>query len=151
MTTITIQPGMSYVAAALMSTFVLLTGQTFLVGKNRGLAGIKYPRAYADKEEVAASPAAMKFNCAQRAHQNTLESLPLIYMMTGVLSVKNPVLAASGLGLWVVSRIAYTIGYTTGDPAKRNNNVTRLFYVPGLLTLLGGSLYTTYELLSQGI
>ncbi|KAJ7153123.1 hypothetical protein C8R43DRAFT_1002958 [Mycena crocata] len=151
MTTITIQPGMSYVAAAFMSTFFLLTGQTYLVGKNRALAGIKYPRAYADNQELAASPAAMKFNCAQRAHQNTLESLPLMYMMTAVLSVKNPVLAASGLGLWVASRIAYTMGYTTGDPAKRNNNVTRLFSIPAVLTLIGGSLYTTYELLSQGI
>ncbi|KAJ7114604.1 hypothetical protein C8R43DRAFT_1039386 [Mycena crocata] len=150
MTAITIQPGMSYVAAAFMTTFFLLTGQSFLVSKYRGRAGIKYPRAYADKQEIAASPAAMKFNCAQRAHQNTLENLPLMYMMTAVLSVKYPIVAASGLGLWVASRIAFTIGYIT-NPDKRNNFIAELLFIPGLLTLLGGSLFTTYELYSQGV
>ncbi|KAJ7495281.1 hypothetical protein FB451DRAFT_1121769 [Mycena latifolia] len=125
MSTITVPSGLSYMAASLASTIFLLTGQTYMVGRHRDLAGIQYPRrtslpvhgtvdmmtgfflllVYADKEEMATSTAG--------AHQNTLETLPLV---TVLLGTKQPILAASGLGLWMTSRIAYTIGYLTGNP-----------------------------------
>jgi hypothetical protein len=57
--------------------------------------------------------------------------------------------AASALGLWVVSRVAYTSGYASGDPAKvrssnylhlqisdyrlkRHNILTQITYMPAL-------------------
>ncbi|KAJ7093957.1 hypothetical protein B0H15DRAFT_831419 [Mycena belliarum] len=116
-TTLTVPTGFSYVAAALVSTVPLLVGQTFAVSSFRARAGIKYPNLYADKAEAAASPAAHKFNCMQRAHQNTIENIALIYMMTTVLGLRHPMLAASALGAWVISRTAYTVGYASGDPA----------------------------------
>lgn len=37
---------------------------------------------------------------------------------TVVAGSKWPIFAASACGTWVFSRIWYTIGYSTGDPAK---------------------------------
>ncbi|KAJ7495474.1 hypothetical protein FB451DRAFT_1360246 [Mycena latifolia] len=126
MSTITVPSGLSYMAASLASTIFLLTGQTYMVGRHRDLAGIQYPRLYADKEEMATSPAAMLFNCAQRTVLcSVLYCLPLTVInrngrrtpeWTVLLGTKQPILAASGLGLWMTSRIAYTIGYLTGNP-----------------------------------
>ncbi|KAJ7777881.1 hypothetical protein DFH07DRAFT_1036137 [Mycena maculata] len=110
MSTITVPTGFSYVAASLVSTVVLLRYQAYSVSKSRKIAGIEYPQLYAEKSEMAASPAAVAFNCSQRAHQNTLEDIAQIYIMTVVLGLKHPIPAASALGLWVVGRFAYTIG-----------------------------------------
>lgn len=151
MSTINVPAGFSYVVAAMLSTVFLLVGQIVTVSKHRRLAGIAYPQLYADKAEVAASPSALKFNCAQRVHQNTLEYLPGLYLMTVVLGVKYPLLAASSLGMWVVGRVAYSIGYVTGEPDKRNNIVTTIFATPSMLTLLCGSTYSAYQLVAEGI
>ncbi|KAJ6610455.1 hypothetical protein B0H10DRAFT_409398 [Mycena sp. CBHHK59/15] len=150
MSTLTVPAGSSYVAAALLSTVFLLLGQTVTVGKYRYRSGIPYPRAYAEKAEMDASPNAVLFNCAQRAHQNTLENLPLMYIMTLLTSVKYPILGASALGLWSLARIGYTLGYTTGNPNKRTNALSVLHY-PILLVLLGSSTYTVFQLVRAGI
>lgn len=55
------------------------------------------------------------------AHQNTLESLPQIIAATMIVGLKYPIYAASLCGLWSVSRFFYTIGYSTGDPARVRN------------------------------
>ncbi|KAJ6591153.1 hypothetical protein DFH09DRAFT_1420123 [Mycena vulgaris] len=141
----------SYVAAALLSTVFLLGSQIVSVSTHRKAAGVAYPQLYADKVEAAASPAAFKFNCAQRVHQNTLEYLPGLYVMTLIFGVKYPVLAASSLGLWVLGRVAYGVGYVTGDPEKRNNIVTVICATPSIITLLGGATYSAYLLVSEGV
>ncbi|KAJ6511421.1 hypothetical protein C8R47DRAFT_1095010 [Mycena vitilis] len=151
MSTITVPTGFSYVVAALMSTVYLLAGQIINVSKHRKLAGIAYPQLYADKAEVAVSTAALKFNCAQRVHQNTLEYIPWLYLMTVTFGVKYPVLAASSLAMWVIGRVAYSIGYSTGEPDKRNNIVTVIFATPSVLTLLCGATYSAYLLVSEGV
>ncbi|KAJ6591147.1 hypothetical protein DFH09DRAFT_1306774 [Mycena vulgaris] len=145
-TTLTVPAGFGYIAAAVVSSVFLLVGQTIVVGRARGAARIEYPRLYADKAEMAASPAALKFNCAQRAHQNTVENIASVYAMTLVLGLTHPRLAAGALASWVVSRIAYTAGYASGNPAKRNNFFTRITYMPAILTLLGGAAYSAYTL-----
>ncbi|KAJ7605116.1 hypothetical protein DFH06DRAFT_261023 [Mycena polygramma] len=151
MSTIIVPSGISYVAAALTSTIFLLTAQTITVTSHRTRAGIEYPKLYADAQEMAASPAAFVFNCAQRAHQNTVENIGMIYMMTALVATQYPVVAASALGMWVVSRAAYTIGYVGWGPESRNNLVNRMFFVPGMATLVLGSVYTSYRLLAAGI
>lgn len=65
-----------YVTMAAASTGFLGLFQSLAVAKARKAAKIPYPVAYATHEEALADPAKMKFNCAQRAHLNTLESLP---------------------------------------------------------------------------
>ncbi|KAJ8496133.1 hypothetical protein ONZ45_g1367 [Pleurotus djamor] len=120
MSTFVIPEGSEYVAAGFLSTVWLLAYQTSTVSKYRKAAGIKYPQAYAEKAEVDASLAAKQFNCAQRAHQNTLESVPILYVTALISSLKFPIPTAVVLGLWSFSRVLYTRGYVSGDPAKRN-------------------------------
>ncbi|TCD70212.1 hypothetical protein EIP91_004392 [Steccherinum ochraceum] len=109
-----------YVAAALLSTFYLNLYQYLAVARARKAAGIAYPQMYADKAEMAASDAAKTFNYAQRAHGNTLESVPFVLMSTAVAAIEFPKFAAASLGLWSLFRFVYTISYTSGGPTKRN-------------------------------
>ena len=55
---------------------------------------------------------------ATGAHQNTLEVAPIIIGSTLIAGLAHPVAAAALCGTWAVSRILYTIGYSTGDPKK---------------------------------
>ncbi|KAI0796354.1 hypothetical protein BC629DRAFT_289795 [Irpex lacteus] len=115
---IIVPKGYSYVVAAVVSTFWLAFFQTRLVEITRKRAKIEYPQAYAEKAEAAASKEAQIFNCAQRAHQNTLELLPQVYVSTLLVGLKYPFFAASVCGFWTFSRIFYTLGYSTGDAKK---------------------------------
>ncbi|KAH7886372.1 hypothetical protein F5I97DRAFT_1937227 [Phlebopus sp. FC_14] len=144
-TSIILPAEFGYVGAALVSTVWVLGWQVFVVGRHRTKSGIKYPQLYAEKAEAAASKDAHLFNCAQRAHQNTLEHFPFILVTTLVTGVKYPVLAASACAFWSFTRILYTIGYTSGDPAKRNTRGGILGEIP-LIGLLFGSTYTAYSL-----
>lgn len=90
---------------------------------------------YADAADAAKRPEAMVFNCTQRAHQNTLETLPmvivgyvgglssnitklahyvLLFFRTLITGLRYPYLAAGLCGLFTLSRISYTIGYSSG-------------------------------------
>ncbi|KAG2140184.1 hypothetical protein DEU56DRAFT_297126 [Suillus clintonianus] len=144
---IVLPPGFGYVAAGLVSTAWVLGWQAMIVvGGHRTKSGVKYPQMYAEKAEAEASKAALLFNCAQRAHQNTLEHMPLILVTTLVTAMRYPVFAGYACGLWALSRVLYTLGYTTGDPVKRNTRGGILGELP-LFGLLFGATYTAYDLL----
>ncbi|KAF5312297.1 hypothetical protein D9619_002922 [Psilocybe cf. subviscida] len=138
--TVTLPEGFQYVGSAVVSTVLLLLIQSNVVGRYRKRAGIKYPQLYAENAQVEKSADALKFNCAQRAHQNTLEYIPIAYVTTLVTATKFPVFAAGVLGWWSLSRIAYTRGYVTGDPQKRVN----VIYISGSLGLLSSLVVSTY-------
>ncbi|KAF8898957.1 hypothetical protein BD779DRAFT_1666708 [Infundibulicybe gibba] len=148
--TITVPREYPYVAASLVSTVFLLLGQSMAVGRARKAAGIKYPQMYAEKAEADASRDANYFNCAQRAHQNTLESIPILYLTTVLTGLRYPVLAASACAFWVVGRISYTRGYLTGDPANRGNALYR-FSALASVGLLAGSVYTTAQFVLESL
>ncbi|KAH8835913.1 hypothetical protein DL96DRAFT_1490084 [Flagelloscypha sp. PMI_526] len=108
------------VVANLAFTAVILQGLGTHVTARRRAAKIEYPQMYASIEEMKTSPAALKFNGAQRAHQNTLENVPVMLIMSMIVGTKFPYLA-SGLGfVWNASRILYMYGYLQG-PSKRNS------------------------------
>ncbi|KAK6191630.1 hypothetical protein SNE40_003272 [Patella caerulea] len=72
---------------------------------------IEYPTLY--------SPTNKEFNCIQRAHQNTLEAYPQFLMLLFVGGLQYPkITAVTGL-VYLVGRVAYAIGYYTGEPEKR--------------------------------
>ncbi|KAG6805879.1 hypothetical protein H0H92_013632 [Tricholoma furcatifolium] len=146
-TTFTVPEGFHLVGASLLAPVFVLVGQSAIVGKWRKRSGIAYPQLYAEKAEAAASQDAFKFNCAQRAHQNTLENLPVIYTTTILTGLKYPCFAAAACFVWSVSRIFYTRGYLS-EPKKSSK---LLFYkrnnflsLSGTLSLLGLLLASTF-------
>ena len=62
-----------------------------------------------------------EFDCVQRAHQNTLESAPSVAAQTMMVGLMHPVTAAALCGIWSVGRVAYVVGYGTGNPANRRH------------------------------
>jgi len=108
-------------ALAASSTFFLCIYQMINVSGARKKSGVKYPYLYAEKAEAEKNFEAMKFNCAQRAHANTLENLPHILLMTMIGGLYFPVSSAVACTLWTVGRVFYTINYSAGDPSKRNS------------------------------
>ena len=96
---------------------VFFANQYLVVGvmQARKKYGIKYPNLYAPpghKNEEA-------FNCAQRAHQNTVECMPLFLVELVLVGLFYPLFAASCGGLWSVGRILYGYGYKTKGPDGR--------------------------------
>ncbi|KAL9677431.1 hypothetical protein QQ045_005660 [Rhodiola kirilowii] len=75
-----------------------------------------YPTMYAIESE---NKDAKLFNCVQRGHQNSLEMMPMYFMLMILGGIKHPFVVA-GLGLlYVVSRYFYFTGYATGEPENR--------------------------------
>ncbi|EIW83550.1 membrane-associated proteins in eicosanoid and glutathione metabolism [Coniophora puteana RWD-64-598 SS2] len=134
----------AYVAGALASTIWLNIWQFLRVARARKAAKIDYPQMYAEVQQAKDRREAHLFNCAQRAHQNTLESLPTVLISTAIAGVQFPTYAAAGLGLWVAGRVLYTIGYSTGEPAKRSRGTIGTIAMLGLI--LGAS-YTAVDLI----
>ncbi|PWN37648.1 membrane-associated proteins in eicosanoid and glutathione metabolism [Meira miltonrushii] len=121
--------------------------QSMLVSGARKAAKIQYPQVYATKEEESANPSARKFNCAQRAHQNTMENVPQVYASLLIAGVQHPRVAAiSGL-LYVVGRIVFTVGYNSGEPKGRVPG--SLISYLGMVSLFFTSAYTTFGLLQK--
>ncbi|RDB18551.1 Microsomal glutathione S-transferase 3 [Hypsizygus marmoreus] len=151
MTTITVPEGLQYVAVALLATVLVLWWQNLTVREWRKRSGIKYPQLYAEKAEAEASKDALIFNCAQRAHYNTLENIPVIYATTLLTALKYPILAASACSVWILGRIAYTLGYvSTGDPQKRLGIMHTIGEV-SMYVLLFSSLHTVGKLVVSNL
>ncbi|KIK48405.1 hypothetical protein CY34DRAFT_798220 [Suillus luteus UH-Slu-Lm8-n1] len=111
--------GYGYIPSSLITIGWVLVWQGIMVGRYRKRAGIEYPQPYAEKAEVKDSTAALRFNCMQRAHQNTLESAPVAFVSTVVAGFKYPALAAALCVAYSLSRVVYTIGYKSGKPKRR--------------------------------
>lgn len=101
----------------------------FNVMRARSKYNVKYPLMY--------SPENQTFNCIQRAHQNTLEMYPGFLLLLMVGGLQHPRVAAVGGVVYLLGRVAFAVGYYTGEPQKR---YWGMFGVGGLLALLGSTL-----------
>lgn len=97
---------------------------------------IEYPAMYADKESAPSLSEADRavFNGTQRGHLNSLEMLPSFLGLLAAAGVPYPYTASALGSLYLVGRVAYFKGYSTGDPKARMNKGTMCMYV-GILGL----------------
>ncbi|KAH9014072.1 hypothetical protein EDB84DRAFT_1530461 [Lactarius hengduanensis] len=147
--TINLPSNFPWVVASIFSIVPVLQLQTSLVVKARKRAGIRYPQLYAEKAEQEASKDARIFNCAQRAHQNTLENVPSMVLSTLISAIHYPTYAAIGCGIWSFSRVLYTMGYSTGDPRRRSFGGYTSLGVQALMGLLAGKV--VFDLIRAGV
>mmetsp|Transcript_989 Transcript_989/g.1531 ORF Transcript_989/g.1531 Transcript_989/m.1531 type:complete len:151 (-) Transcript_989:74-526(-) len=76
---------------------------------------VQYPTMYADASKKDAD----KFNCVQRAHQNTLETWAPVTILALVNGLVYPKASAALFGVWQLGRVIYGIGYAKGGPKGR--------------------------------
>ena len=140
--------GYGYVFAGLLGTQLANLFCVINVSRYRRRFGIRYPTLYADASHVDGKQCkeedVQTFNCAQRAHQNTLESLGSVQLQGALVGLRYPVFAAACLALYAVGRVLYCIGYTRDGPSGRliGGVVSHL----GDLPLLVGTGYCAYAL-----
>ncbi|KAI3427201.1 hypothetical protein D9Q98_007137 [Chlorella vulgaris] len=122
-----------WVMASVAYTAAVAQWNAIQVSKARKEYGVPYPLVYAMGEGEAAN----KFNCTQRGHQNMLETLPLQLAMQLLLGVFYPRVAAIEGAVWATARVAYTMGYMTGEPQKRmgGNIVASLCFLGMIVTV----------------
>lgn len=101
--------------------FVVLVGtvgNTFVnmwlainVGRARKRLDVKYPDLY--------STTSKEFNCIQRAHQHTLEGQGSFLTLLFIGGLQYPKISAAAGVVYLLGRVAFALGYYTGDPDKR--------------------------------
>ncbi|GFZ50693.1 hypothetical protein JCM24511_08451 [Saitozyma sp. JCM 24511] len=142
---LTLPTAFPVVGLGIVSTVFLNLYQQFLVIKARKESGVSYPTLYVSEADAKADAKKMKYQCTQRANQNTLESIPFVLSLLLFLGLFHPRVATGFTLSWVVGRIAYTNGYSTGIAANRTKGVVGKLQYIGLLGLIFGSLYTAGE------
>merc|ERR1712223_1071404 len=135
--TISISPEYGYVILAASGSFLVNLWQMMKIGGKRKELGIQYPEMYSDKHPI--------FNCYQRAHQNTLETVPFYLALVLIAGLQHPLIAAVFGGVYLCARIIYSLGYYTGNPKSRIPGF--ILYLLSLTTLFGCSVSTAAEIL----
>ncbi|KAI8975520.1 hypothetical protein BDF20DRAFT_822741 [Mycotypha africana] len=146
MTAIVIPSEYGYVLAVAVASTLHLFSIGFKVSGARKAAKVPYPYAYAERSEAEKDPKKNIFNCAQRAHQNSLELFPIFSTLLLVGGLKYPQLSAGAGAFFLLGRMFYVNGYVSGEPSKRMRGIWGMF---GIATLLGTSCATVYHLLSN--
>lgn len=86
------------------------------VGRARKKYKVFYPIMYANEAE---NKDAKIFNCIQRGHQNSLEMMPIFFVLMILGGIRHPLISTSLGVVYTVSRFFYFKGYSTGDPNNR--------------------------------
>ncbi|KAK6124933.1 hypothetical protein DH2020_041344 [Rehmannia glutinosa] len=105
-----------YVVLVLVFYCFLNFWMSFQVGRARKKYNVPYPTMYAIEAD---NKDAKIFNCVQRGHQNSLEMMPMFFMLMILGGIRHPLICASLGVVYSVARFFYFKGYATGDPQKR--------------------------------
>eukprot|EP00164_Ancoracysta_twista_P019801 GFYU01035038.1.p1 GENE.GFYU01035038.1~~GFYU01035038.1.p1 ORF type:complete len:144 (-),score=27.83 GFYU01035038.1:14-445(-) len=114
MVTLEVTPEFGYVLLSIGLSWLLYWYQMILVVMARKKYDVQYPTLYAPESNKNAKA----FNCVQRAHQNTLETLGLVQVLTLVNGLFQPSLSASLFTVWCFGRVLYAVGYSM-SPGNR--------------------------------
>ena len=115
MPTLEISTSIGYAAAVVVGSQMASWFGAVKVMQARKQYGISYPTLYSTGKSAEDT----MFNCAQRAHQNTLESLPIVNFMTLTSALVYPRAAALFGFTWVLGRFLYIQGYSANGPDGR--------------------------------
>ncbi|XP_077240009.1 uncharacterized protein LOC143880915 [Tasmannia lanceolata] len=116
MATVELHKEFGWVVAVLVLYVILNTYMFIQVYVARKKYNVPYPTLYAIESE---NPNAKLFNCVQRGHQNSLEMMPIFFVLLLLGGVQHPWISV-GFGLfYVVTRFFYFTGYSTGNPDNR--------------------------------
>ncbi|VFQ93530.1 unnamed protein product [Cuscuta campestris] len=105
-----------YVVIVLVLYCFLNFWMAIQVVKARKKYNVSYPAMYASEAE---NKDAKLFNCVQRGHQNSLELMPVFFMLMIVGGIKHPLVCSSLGTVYIFARLGYFIGYATGVPENR--------------------------------
>ncbi|KAK9832823.1 hypothetical protein WJX81_004611 [Elliptochloris bilobata] len=115
MQALAITPEQGAVLASIGFIGIANQAMAIAVAKARKQYGVEYPRLYAEGD----SENARLFNCVQRAHQNTLEQLPVWLAAQAALASVHPMTAGVLGFVWMAGRIVYFLGYSSKGPQGR--------------------------------
>lgn len=128
-----------YVIAATSLFPVLGFFQTLNTGYWRAQSKTPLPLLFADTSVPAKEPklelARKRFNCAQKAHMQFNENAALTLVAGWIAGLYNPQAAAALLFTWAISRFAYVIVYSQGNP--ENRKIPALFNLGSQFVLIG--------------
>lgn len=130
----TLPDGYGYVILTAVDSVFLNIWLARNVVKARKQYKIEYPIMYSADND--------KFNCIQRAHQNTLELWPQFLTLLFVGGLQLPRITAAAGVVYIIGRIVYAKGYYSGDAEKRKYG---FFGMLGMLTMLGTTVCAAFH------
>ncbi|XP_023211027.1 microsomal glutathione S-transferase 3-like [Centruroides sculpturatus] len=125
-----------YVIFIVLASFLVNLWLAERVSIARFRYNIQYPMMYSETNNI--------FNCMQRSHLNFLEYYPFFIVLLLLGGFPYPVLGAIAGFVYLLGRIVYAIGYSTGNPSSRFWGSFQYF---GLLFLLFSSAKFGFNLL----
>lgn len=111
-----LDPSFGLVVLSAVAYCMLNTWMAIQVGKARKRYNVPYPKLYATESE---SKDANMFNCIQRGHQNSLEMMPVFFLLLILGGLQHPIASAILGVLYSLARYLYFTGYSTGVPKNR--------------------------------
>lgn len=145
MVAITLRPEHGWLVGTVVGSWAVHHGYlAFKVMQARKAFGVKYPDLYATTENCPNLEYRKKFNGVQRGHQNALENQPAFLALLLTAGMLYPATASLAGISYLLGRIVYMQGYSTGEPDKRMWGALPMY--AGLLTLIGSSVVFAYNL-----